>query len=341
MRVDRAGGLVEHEDRRVDQQRAREGEPLPLTAGQRSSALGDARLHRVRDVGGGVDERIEHVVRRRRCDRRRGCHAPGARHVEQLAQGARQEHRVLVLHEDRGPQALARDVAEPLPVERDVGTTVAEAGESQRQLVGGDLLRADDRGEHARLDHQPGHRIGELARRGVERRQPRVRHGVTALERQHLHHASGRDVGPRPLLRGLGERAQGQQQEGREAVEHHELADVEAALDDQPRAEPRDDDDEQPRQGHLLGIEERVHPSRLDGRLPHLLRRLVETAEEQLFAADAAQHAQARDGVGGELGRAAELLALLGLGALEGLDEGADGEPQQRDPDEDDGAEQR
>src|SRR5438034_1253975 len=40
-RIQRAGGLVEDEDRRVPQKRACEGEPLALAAGQRRPALAD------------------------------------------------------------------------------------------------------------------------------------------------------------------------------------------------------------------------------------------------------------------------------------------------------------
>src|SRR5690606_9647266 len=39
--VDGAGGVVEHEDRRVGQQRPRDGQPLALAAGQGDAALAD------------------------------------------------------------------------------------------------------------------------------------------------------------------------------------------------------------------------------------------------------------------------------------------------------------
>src|SRR5690242_20889067 len=46
--VQRRGGFVEDQDRRVLQQRARDGQPLALPAGEPLAALADARLIRVR-----------------------------------------------------------------------------------------------------------------------------------------------------------------------------------------------------------------------------------------------------------------------------------------------------
>ena len=43
-RIERAGGFVEDQDRRVLEQRAGDGEPLPLAAGEQPAALADRRL---------------------------------------------------------------------------------------------------------------------------------------------------------------------------------------------------------------------------------------------------------------------------------------------------------
>ena len=43
-RIERAGRFVEDQDRRILEQRARDGEPLALAAGEQPAALADARL---------------------------------------------------------------------------------------------------------------------------------------------------------------------------------------------------------------------------------------------------------------------------------------------------------
>ena len=65
----------------------------------------------------------------------------------------------------------------------------------------------------------------------------------------------------------------------------------------------------------------------------------MESAEEQLLAPDPAQDAEPRDRVVGELGRAADLGTLVGLGPLERFDQRTDGKSEQRDSYEHDRAE--
>ena len=44
LRVDARGGLVEHQDPRIDEQRPGDREPLPFAAGERAAALADPRV---------------------------------------------------------------------------------------------------------------------------------------------------------------------------------------------------------------------------------------------------------------------------------------------------------
>ena len=69
--------------------------------------------------------------------------------------------------------------------------------------------------------------------------------------------------------------------------------------------------------------------------------RLPIAVEEDLLAADAAQHAEAGDRVGAERRQPADLLALLALAFLERLDHERQAGDQERDADEHDDAEQR
>ncbi len=91
--IDRAGGLVQDQDPRVDQQRAGDRDPLPLAAGEGLAALADQRIVAVgqpqdelvgpRGAGGGDDLGVAwRRAGRRRCSRRscrRTGTAPAAR----------------------------------------------------------------------------------------------------------------------------------------------------------------------------------------------------------------------------------------------------------------------
>lgn len=73
---------------------------------------------------------------------------------------------------------------------------------------------------------------------------------------------------------------------------------------------PDDRDNQQARQQDLDAGDEGPHTGAADGGVADLLGGPAVAVEEELLAADAAQDAQARDGVGGQLGGAARLLAL-------------------------------
>ena len=79
------------------------------------------------------------------------------------------------------------------------------------------------------------------------------------------------------------------------------------------RADPRDEDDEEPGQEHLGGVERRLRRRDPDAGEADALRALPVAVEERLLAADAAQDAEPGGGVGAERGQQADLLALLAL----------------------------
>ena len=80
-------------------------------------------------------------------------------------------------------------------------------------------------------------------------------------------------------------------------------------------------EDEDAGQQHLGRVERRLVAGDPVAHLAHGLRLDRVPAQEGLLAADAAQHAQAGDGVGAEGGEPAGLLALGGLAALERADD--------------------
>ena len=112
--IERGGGLVEHQHRRVLQQRARDRQPLALPPGELHPVLADEgreslrhladELHRVRRLGGRDDVLLRRAVHRPVGDV--GRH----RVVEQ--------HDVLAHQRDVGAQALERERLEIVPVEQ-------------------------------------------------------------------------------------------------------------------------------------------------------------------------------------------------------------------------------
>ena len=82
-------------------------------------------------------------------------------------------------------------------------------------------------------------------------------------------------------------------------------------------ADPGDDDDEDPGQEHLGGVERGLHARQAHPGEADAVGLRGIPGEEGVLAADAAQHAQAGDGVGAERGEQAGLVALGLLAALE------------------------
>src|SRR5690606_32785816 len=109
-------------------------------------------------------------------------------------------------------------------------------------------------------------------------------------------------------------------EEGREAVEHHELAGRDLARDRHARSRPHQDREEQSRQERLGRVEQGLRLRDAHAGLADLLRLRRVAAREDLLAADAAKDAQSRDGVRTERREAALGLALLGLALLQRLD---------------------
>ena len=146
------------------------------------------------------------------------------------------------------------------------------------------------------------------------------------------------DVRPAEPVDELGGRPQRQHEEGGVPIERDELTYGDVALEGVPGAEPGDDEDEDAGQEHLGGVERG-----LDARHPvadptHLLGLARVPAQEGVFAADAAQHPQPRDGVGAQPDQPAGLLALVGLALLQGPDDEGEEGDEHRDADEDDEA---
>ena len=90
------------------------------------------------------------------------------------------------------------------------------------------------------------------------------------------------------------------------------------------RAQVDEDDDERAGQQHLQRVEHRLRLGHLDAAAPRLLRLLAVAAREHALAADAAQDAQARDGVGAERRQPAGGLALRRLAPRQRLDQQAE-----------------
>ena len=83
-------------------------------------------------------------------------------------------------------------------------------------------------------------------------------------------------------------------------------------------AEPGDDEHEDAGQQHLGRVERRLVAGDPVADRAHRLRLAGIPAQEGVLAADAAQHAQPRDGVGAQPDQPAGLLALCGCRACSG-----------------------
>ena len=105
-RVDGGGRVVEDQDARVDHERARDREPLPLAAGERDPALADHRVVAVRQL---LDELVRLRGARRPLDLLVGRVEDAEGDV--LAHGRREEERILGDDADLAAQRAARDVA--------------------------------------------------------------------------------------------------------------------------------------------------------------------------------------------------------------------------------------
>ena len=222
-----------------------------------------------------------------------------------------------------------RTAASESVLERPVAERTPRSAESRpsRSAIAADSSGAggdDARREPGRdLDARP--QVGEQgARRRLRRRRVRLAHDPLDLE--HAEHPPGADEGARHLVDGLRGRAERDHEERGVAVERDQVACVDRAREDEPRRDPRDDHDEDPRQEHLGGVERRLRGRDPDTGDPHRLRASAVAVEEGLLAADPAEHAQSRRRVGAERCELSDLLSLLALTRLERPDHGAEGE---------------
>ena len=133
-RVDRRRRVVEHEDARVGEHRARDGDALALAARQREPAFAHER---VVAVGERVDERRSPGDRRRTAHVVVGGVGPAVRDV--VAHAVGEEERVLEHHSDLAPQGIERDVAHVDAVDLDrplLAVVEAREEEADRRLAG-------------------------------------------------------------------------------------------------------------------------------------------------------------------------------------------------------------
>ena len=146
-RVDRRGRVVEDQDARVDDERARDRDALALAAGERDPALAD---HRVVAVRQRLDELVRLREARRALDLLVG--RVGASERDVLAHRRREEERVLRDHADRAPQRGELHVA-------DVGAVDRDAARAARRRSAGRATRASScRRRCGRSARRPGPR---------------------------------------------------------------------------------------------------------------------------------------------------------------------------------------
>lgn len=168
--VHRAGGLVEHQHRRVDVQRTGKSHPLALSAGQGAATLGQNRLRGIGDTRGqGLAQYVQDVCALGSLECCLDRDGSAGRYVEQVAHRARQQYRVLVLHEHRRAGGVQRQV-----VQRDttqqyrrvvglcLGAVAAQAVRQQATRVG---VAADHCREGAGRYLQAGERVDQVAGR--------------------------------------------------------------------------------------------------------------------------------------------------------------------------------
>jgi hypothetical protein len=131
-RVERAGRLVEKQDRSIGEQRPRDGKPLALAAGERRAALAERRVEALRQTGDelpgvGALAGFEHFFAAR-------LRTPVA-HVLEHAGG--EDHRLLRHHRDERARRARVHVAE---------LHAADAHRAPLRIV-----EAQQQGEHGRL----------------------------------------------------------------------------------------------------------------------------------------------------------------------------------------------
>ncbi len=178
--VDRRRGVVEQQDRRVGEERARERDALPLTTRQRQALLTDDCLVAVRELH---DEFVGFGGAGRGLDFGRGRVGAPERDVRGDRVG--EEERVLEHHADAAAQRLQRRVAHVEPVDLDrTGVNVVEPRQQQPDRRLARARATDERDGFTRGNVQrevAQHRLG----RGISERDV-VEVDRTPLDVQHL-----------------------------------------------------------------------------------------------------------------------------------------------------------
>ena len=280
VRVDRARRLDEHEHLGVGEERSREHEPLALTAREGAAPLVDVRVQT-------LGQRLDDVFCVRDGDRRVDPLVVSVRalpRVELAAQRAREDDRVRFADDDSPANRVDRELGERHVAEVDA-VVVPEAAEpvgNRGSLVG---LSGDEPDQAPRLDAEPRAVIMERDQgRGLGHGTSRL--GNLGLDLEDPEHAGRADVRTRQLVDGLGRGPQREHEEGRVPVEGHELARVDLPLQREAGSEPRDQDDEEPGDEHLGGVERRLGKRDAHACLAHLLRACAVAREERLLPAD-------------------------------------------------------
>ena len=250
MRVDGARRLDEDEDLGAREQSPHEHESLPLPTRERPAALVDDLVEAGR-------ERDEHILRSRNLDRSRDLVvARSPPWVELAAERAGEDERVGLADEDPATHEL-----EGQPVERRVpehhAAVVDEAAEPIGERARLVRVGGDEAGQAAGLDREPG--VG-IDQRDTYRRLRQRLAGVLdrPLDREDAQHLAGADVRTRELLDRLCRRPQRDDEEPGVPVEGDQLPGGDVARGGEMRADPGDEDDEEPRQEHLGRVERRL-----------------------------------------------------------------------------------
>ena len=171
--------------------------------------------------------------------------------------------------------------------------------------------------------------------RRLLRHRPRIgRVGHERLDAQHVDHPASAHERARDLVDRLPGGAERDHEEGRVPVEGDEVARVDRPREDEPRADPGDDDDEDAGQQHLGRVEGRLGRRDADAGEPDALGAVAVAVVERLLAADSAEDAEPRGRVGSERREAADLLALRPLPYLERPDHEAEGDDEDRHADQ-------
>ena len=145
--VHRRGGVVEDQDPRIDEQRPRDRDPLPLAAGERDPALAD---HGFVALGQLLDELCRLRLPRGLLDLLVGRVGPAEGDV--LADARREEERILGDGADRPPKRCQLRFSDVEPVDRDparVDVVEARHERGERRLAGSGM--ADQRHRLPRL----------------------------------------------------------------------------------------------------------------------------------------------------------------------------------------------